>query len=136
MIPTKKEPDKMNLLVGILRLAKAEGIDPPPLGVKAFRGNGRCKVYLDRIEVYSEAAIEDYLTAAVSWVHQAADRRRSEAIIARRALVATRGDLPMERLELDDDHAARPGYNQSDAWVKGAYSADYFAKIEMDDFVC
>jgi hypothetical protein len=129
MIPPRKEPDKMGLLVGILRLAKAEGIDPPPAGVQAFRGNGRCKVHLDRIEVYSEAAIEDFLTCAVQWVHQAADRRRSEAFQAskdrtRAALPIGRkaGSVDIARLELDEEHAP-----QSTRW-----DTAFVGKLEMD----
>jgi len=130
MIPPRKEPDKMNLLVGILRLAKAEGIEPPPAGVKAYKGNGRCRVFLDRIEVYSEAAIEDYLTAAVSWVHQAADMRRSAAFQA--AKDRTRASLPIghkvgsvdvSRLEMDDEHAP--------AAVR--WDTAFVARLEMDD---
>ena len=134
MIPPRKEPDKMGLLVGILRLAKAEGIEPPPAGVKAFRGNGRCKVYLDRIEVYSEAALEDYLTAAVSWVHQAADMRRSVVVKAQMERTRTvpsvhrmAGVVDMARLEMDDEHAL----------PATRFDTSFVAKIEMDDdFVC
>ncbi len=130
MIPPRKEPDKMNLLVGILRLAKAEGIDPPPAGVKVHRGNGRCKVYADRIEVYSEAAIEDYLTAAVSWVHQAADMRRSVAFQAAKdrtripmANAVRAGVVDIARLEMDEEHAP-----ETVRW-----DTNFVGKLEMDD---
>lgn len=129
MIPPRKEPDKMALLVGILRLAKAEGIEPPPLGVKVFSGNGRCKVYLDRIEVFKEAAIEDYLTAAVSWVHQAADLRRSAAFQAQKdrtripmANAVRAGVVDIARLEMDEEHAP-----EVVRWDTG-----FVSKLEMD----
>ncbi len=130
MIPPRKEPNKMNLLVGILRLAKAEGIDPPPMGVKAFRGNGRCKVYQDRIEVYSEAAIEDFLTVAVQWVHQAADMRRSVAFQAAKdrtripvSQAVRAGVVDIARLEMDEEHAP--------ATVR--WDTAFIKKLEMDD---
>ena len=123
-----KKIDKQELAVGLLRVCKAHGIDPPPQGVQVRPGHGRCTVLLDAIVVFAEAPAEDWVGTVVEWCQVSLARIRGAQI--RRIAEPRAGGHPGVRvghLELEDDLGG-----QVPVRVVDGLTAGRIAKLEFN----